>query len=282
MSNGWRSRIAGRTAAWGSVGGVAFVAAVMMLAPAASAVTIVKPYTHFSASISYSVTHAGCAKASFGHLPVWSKKTGLFRTAVKTSAPNCPASSSNNYADGVGSVNLFAAIHFKSSGNHTITAAWKISEVATWNATPYTGCTFSSASFSACIAEADVEVFGYIFIDDLSNSTWGTYGYGFAIGGFNSVFNNTYSEISNLGNFSGGSNGAFAGTMAFNSTLNLTGTSAINKADNYTVQIYLQAFCYSAAYAYNGAKGVGKASAVASMDLASTGHAAALSAIVIG
>lgn len=277
-------------AAYGSAGAVLGVAALMLLLPVASATIITKPFHGWTSGISYSVSQSGCSHAKQTKIPTWHKLTGVFQTGGTAKSPACRSSPSANSAYWGGSLNLNGNLKFLTSGTHNVTVTWKLAMAEAWSLTPFSGCTLNyAASFSTCAAYAEVSIFSYIFITDTSNSTWGTYGYGYAIGGFLDYYNYTSSQnySENFagshygGNFSYGNNsGSFTGTTVQSSMITLSGTSAINKTDKYTAQIYFSVGADTGAYIQN-AKAVGSASAAASVNMAGAAYGATLGSISI-
>jgi len=159
-----------------------------------------------------------------------------------------------------------------------------------WSLTPFSGCVLNyAAAYSTCAAYSEVSIFSYIFITDQSNSTWGTYGYGYAIGGFLDYYN--YTSVQNYsqnyagthygGNYSSGNlSGSFTGTTVQSSMIALSGTSSIVKTDVYVAQIYFSVSADTGAYVQS-AHSTGAASAAASVNMGTLGNGATLGSISI-
>ncbi|MCI4317869.1 MAG: hypothetical protein L3J96_04960, partial [Thermoplasmata archaeon] len=188
-----RSIVNGRWAAYCTSGAALAITMMMVLVPAASGTTIIHPFKGWGPTIQLDVGKSGCTTSKATHAPTWAKKSGTFRFAGYSNSPNCPKApvgGSSGQADG--DFGLYGILHFASSGNYTVTANWSVTYSAMWNLTPYASCKLVyTASYSTCDSYAEVTVYSYLFMTDESNSTWGTYGYGYAIGGFVDDYNYT-------------------------------------------------------------------------------------------
>jgi hypothetical protein len=277
-------------AAFGSGGAAVAVTMLMLLAPLSAATTVVIPIKKFGSSVGYSVNTGACAKAKQMVAPKWSPATGMFKSAGSATAPKCAPSTSTNFGSWNSQVDLTTYIHFKANGSYTLTASWKIIEAVSWNQTPFKGCALNyKASFSSCATSASAEIFGFAYLYDTSNSSWGNYGTLF--GTYVNVYNSSYAQnySSNYcysgtcthygGNFSspGPTAGSFSGTVYQNSTISAgaTSTSVINHLDTYELIIVLLTFVDAQASVQN-AKAVGVGTATAAINIGTLGFGAQL------
>ncbi len=284
-SNLWRT-----TAGYATGGAVFAVSVVLMLLPAASAVavggTTTIPVKLFGGTLSSDTTKGACGDAKVVKGPTWSKALSSFRGIVNSTAPTCKASTSPNEGEATASMDLqLDNYHFASSGNFVMNVSWVMSVSETWSMIPYSSCTLNYANPSSeCMTYTEDTLYSYVFIDDLSNSSWGEYGYGYSFGSSIDVYLNSFAYVENLtyGNYSYGLTGpgAFTGTLNESSTLNLSGMSKINHHDKFDLTIYLEISTLAFAYETD-AKTTGHASAGANIDANSGGHGIKLTSITL-
>jgi hypothetical protein len=285
-----RRRLARSIFGWGSGGGVLLVAAMMALLPAATAATVhpasVIPVSKFGATIGSDTTKGACGKAKIVKSPSWAKKRGTFLGSVSSSAPVCAPQTAPNEGETTTYADLQTTrIHFASSGSYVMNVSWAMKVNETWSLTPFATCTLNYAvPSSMCETWTEDTLYAYVMIDDLSNSTWGEYGYGYSFGSFIDVYTSSFAYFYNstYGNYSYGSAGAgsFSGTLNESNLLNLTGTSAINHSDQFEVSIYLEISTIALAYSIS-AKTTGKAAASASINAGTLGNGIKLRSITV-
>jgi hypothetical protein len=174
---GTRLRLAG----WLGGGGLVAVAALMLVAPIASAtpfsLTFTAPYTGMTKSIGNSLSSYGCsATAAESVAPTFSAHTGIFRFAGATSAATCAGAT---YNEGIlyGDVAL-GSPHFQvpSSGTYKVGAIWQTTYSASlsvvWHSS---GSNASRYSY----AEAYVYLEADMYVYDVTN---GSYIFGTGVG----------------------------------------------------------------------------------------------------
>jgi len=285
LANNW-----GRIGALATTGGVIAVAAVMLLLPAASALTISRPFKGYAISLQDNKSYGGCGSIHEIKAPKWETKAGMMiGDGTATSAACKGSKSSANLADWITTANLVGSLHFKANGTHNLTNLWKVAWTASWSVTPFVGCKLNySAAFSECYASAEVEFYGQELVYDQTTGT------NFALAqsptGFPASFAN-YSYAENYssnscptctpsgGNFSSGSalSGTFTGTTLANATIvNYT----VNNVDTYYYNIFCIVWVLTTAETSNAhATSGGVASATA--NFAGTGRGVTLGGIVI-
>ncbi|HTT25827.1 MAG TPA: hypothetical protein VMH90_02540 [Thermoplasmata archaeon] len=172
--------------------------------------------------------------------------------------------------------------HFPSSGSMTLNESWSFTVNETWSMTPYTSCLVNYANPSSeCMTYVEDTLYVQPEIWDASNSSWGPYGFGLDFAPSIDLYTFSFAYVENLScagcNYSFGptGSGAFSGTINASSVTNLSGTSVINKADNFYLDLILE--IQTITYAFEvGAKTTGTPSASASINMATGGNHAHL------
>jgi hypothetical protein len=228
------------------------------------------PIKSFGISTSYSVSNAGCAKAKQLVSPHWTGTAYL--AAGKANAPKCKPSPSGNYASWDAYINLQASVHFKTSGTHSINAAWAVTESSTWTVSPYSSCVLNyTVSYSTCTVTAGAEVYGYAYLYDQTNGSFVTYPSG---SGGQSNFTTVENYSQNYcysgtcyhygGNVTfGGGSGSFTGSFYQNDSM---ASITVNKTHSYTLYVTVLVFADAEAEVIAAhSTGVGTASALVNM-----------------
>ena len=140
-------------------------------------------------------------------------------------------------------------------------------------------------AFSACITAASAEVFGYAYLYDQNNGSYFNFGSYVQFTNYTTVenYSQNYCYAGTCTHYGGnltfgGPSGTFAGTIKQNSTINASGTMAVNNVDSYQLYIVLFTFVNAEAYAQN-AKPTGTASASASVNMGTLGNGAQLTSV---
>ncbi|MCI4331061.1 MAG: hypothetical protein L3K19_04360 [Thermoplasmata archaeon] len=288
-SIGKRKRGLGRIAGLGSAGAAFAVMAMMLLVPvsagAGASGLVSIPIKHFGVSTSYSVSNGACGKVKQFVAPHWSGTT--FLAGTKAMAPKCKTSASQNFAAWDAYVNLQTPIHFKTSGSHTISVSWAVTESAAWNITPFSSCALKYADpQSYCEVYSDVFVTGYAYLVN-ANYSYDNFVSGSGFSNFTDVENYSsnycYTTCTHYGgntSSAGGTAGTFTGTGYQNETISATGTYAVNASVAYTLYVTLLVIADVAAEVFDAhATGAGSASAV--MNLGTLGNGAALVGVTV-
>ncbi len=296
--SGW-TRIAGL----GGTSAVAAVALIMVLSPVSQAASARASAISLSAVVSADTTQGACGKARLALAPSWDKKTGHFLGSVSSSSPKCKAQASPNEAISEEYVQLETeSINFASALSHSTSAPtlyvnWSAKVNESWFMTPYSSCALQyNASYSLCTSYTEDTIYSYAMVDDLTNSSWGQYGYGYSFSNFVDIYTSSFAYSQNYsqyycyagsctlygGNYSYGTSGpgSFVGSLSFSNQLNMTGTSAIGPTDHYEVSLFLMIDTIAEAYTED-ATGKGHPSASASINVGTHGNGVDLSSIVL-
>jgi hypothetical protein len=260
LRRGKRARL--RLAGWLGGGGLVAVAALMLVAPIASAtpfITMKAPYIGMSKSLGNTLNSYGCsASASESVAPTFSTHTGIFRFAGSTSAASCGGSAYNE-GSVYGSVGL-GSPHFQvpSSGTYKVGAIWQVTYSAALSAVWHSsGSNPSRYSY----VEAYVLIDADMYIYDVTN---GTYLFGTGVG---------YLEIANWYLTSSGSIHVTSGPTSND----LTQWVKLKAGHTYAAEISLYAEAFSYVYTSPGIHD----SASASLNMGTGTHRAFLAHIVV-
>jgi hypothetical protein len=268
-------------------GGSILIVITMLLSPVAAAhtpVTYTAPYLKAVMSNSLYSSHGGCSKLSMTKLH-FSTVTGMGTWAGKAAAKTCrhlgPIGGSGS-AYGQAEVLLGVPIHsFRGAATPTTVAVtWSVSFAAAVAASHTGSCpavvlSSTGSGYSYCSAEGFAEMFGFSYLVDLTN---GTYFYPSNYPSLVTLYNYTYNDTYCYAytcysyNYSGAS---ASSSMAGSSSATWWINGTLNHADKYAVETYV--YMYADAYA----QGFPKATASASMDLASSGNGLSLTSIVV-
>jgi hypothetical protein len=277
---------------FGTTATVLSVAALMVLLPVAAATSsspmLSIPVKNLGATVSSDTTKGACGVAKLTKSPSWSKAKSLFRASSSSITPACGHQSAPNEAESTGALDLQNSdVKFPTSGSFVLNVSWTMKVNETWSMNPYSSCKVNYAvSTSMCMTYAEDTVYAYVMMYDLSNSSWGQYGYGYSFGTFIDLYLNTFAYVENEScvgcNYSYGTpgSGSFVGTLNENNLLNLTGTSVINSHDHYEISIYLEVSTLAFAYSVS-AKTTGTASASATINAGSSGNGIKLNSIIV-
>jgi len=270
---GLSRRIVGLTTS----GGALAVALIMALSPAAAAAghTYHAPYAGAVSSTNSYTDQSGCATGALTSPVNWSSTTGILTLAAKASAKNCPAQlagvGGNSYGSGSGGVDVAIPIKVATSAAHSISVNWKIHATSSSSYTPGTCTLATTTSFQYCESGADVSVYGFTYLVDLTN---GTYFYPTNYWDYyNESFNETYCYSGTCYNYTY----AFAYGSLGNVSWFINGT--LNKLDSYAIVTYLDA--YASAFAESYTATLTGASGSASFSMAGGPNKATLSSIVV-
>jgi hypothetical protein len=278
----YRRRILPGLAGIGSGAAALGVIAIMLVAPLGGATLI--PIKKIGVSVSYSVGSAGCGKVKQFVSPHWSGSA--FLTGSKVNAPKCKPGPSGDNANWDAYVNLNTPLKFKTSGSHTITVSWAVTEAATWSVTPFSGCVLKNTmAYSWCEAYTDVFVTGYAYLQDNSNYSYFYFVSGTSMSNYSTVENFSHTTCTgsscstSYSNFSSPTlSGSVSGSFFQNETLSATGTYAVNKNDSYTLYVTLLVIADVGAQLMDAtALGLGQASAT--VNLGTLGNGATLAGI---
>jgi len=266
----------------GSAGAALAVAALMALVPMTAAATPslihISPKI-FGATISTGTTAGACGTAKITKSPSYSPRSQIFRGSISASSPACKPQSSENegiaYWEGLMTTTKLA---FPTSGNHFLNFSWLFNVNESWSMTPYTHCAVNYAD-PASICDTYVEDTLYVqpILFDNSNSSWGPFGAGLAFSNSIDLYTFSFAYVQNSScsgcNFSFGTPGAgsFVGTLNGTNSFNLSGTSVINKADKFSLQIIVEVECLTFAYKVD-ASTHGTPSASASINAGTSGN----------
>lgn len=290
--SGTRLRNMAQRIGLGSTTAVLAVVAVMALAPATSAATAhpssIVPVKIFGASLSTGTQQGACGSAKILKAPSWTDKSHKFRGSISASSPACKPSQSAN--EGIADVELLLTttkLTFPVSGNLVMNLSWAFKVSEAWNMTPYSACKINYADPSSmCFSYVEDTLYTQPILFDESNGTWGPYGAGLAFSSAVDIYTSSFAYVENAScagcNYSYGTPGpgSFSGVINGTNTFNLTGTSSINKADHFELEVIVLIQSITEAYAID-AKTRGSASASASINASSGGNGVLLRGITI-
>jgi hypothetical protein len=276
-----------RLSALGLGSGAAVVALVMMLSPIAAAhtpVTYTAPYLRSVVQLSSYTDVGGCAKLTATKLH-FSAMTGMGTWAAKATAKSCKklgpiGGSGFAYSSGQALVGVPIKTFHGAATPTTVAVTWTVSAMAAASASHTGSCppvvlSSTGYGYSYCSSYASASVYAFAYMIDLTNGSYfypSNYPQLFSI--YNDTYNDTYcySFTCYSYNYSYASaTTSFSGSST--STWWINGT--LNHADKYAVVTYVDPYVDASSYGYPGA------SAVAYVDMASTGNGFSLASIVV-
>jgi len=303
----------GRLLAAGTTGFALAITLLMVLSPMSAGAsvhpaTVLKaPYKGTTNSPGWyaGVTNCGTTK---GTAAKWIPTTGAITTTAATTAKTCGKNigyvGGSSYANWGGQVQVAIPIKVLTTANHSIGATISITlasvQTLAHGLCPSKFIHYPPALYSyesaGCGVSADVSVYVYTQLVDLSNSSWYHHNYTYA-----SVYNDSYwenySSCYNYGtptcyNTSGnlsyhggyGYNSPGAATCTLSGTCTFTqwtnSTAPMPRTDRWAVVVYFSASAYSSAF-YQNVAGPFVGSASASMNMATLGNGAKIASITI-
>lgn len=273
-------RIIGTPGSWGWCAATAIVA-LFLVVPAASAMSISKPFGTLAWQISNYSAFSECGKVRVNKAALWDTKTGAFRGASNVTSPVCGlAGASSSIAEWEPQLALTDQMHFKSNSKVSVTAFWSLALSAAWNVTPFKGCTLNlSWAYPSCSTIGTVEI--GISASIFDSTSGGNYSSSvFSALYFNESYWEMYKSTVTGGAATSQSSslmGNFSGTVAGNTSI---ASYRVNSKDTYTCELDLNVEVAAEVYTEH-AHATTHGAAWATADLATKGHAATLRSIVV-